>query len=194
MSVNNNYVTNFSGKVNLFNELFSTKFSTIINDSSILNNQNFNMPKGLLYFDICASDTVKHFWFLYLNEFHGYNGESISMLKRCTFAVLHHLNLRFDLILGKECFPQKWKKSETSKIVDQCLFYQWVGNLSQLSWRTLNLLSANPTKWLNTLEQFVGNLPTNCLSVFGYFVGLALKGLNGNNLLKCYQSGSFKVW
>ena len=40
-----------------------------------------------------------------------------------------------------------------------------------------NPLSANPTKWSNTLEQFVGNLPTNCLSVFGHFVKLLLKGL-----------------
>ena len=40
-----------------------------------------------------------------------------------------------------------------------------------------NLLSASPTKWSNILKQFVGNLPTNCLSVFDHFVGLALKGL-----------------
>ena len=40
-----------------------------------------------------------------------------------------------------------------------------------------NPLSANPTKWPNTLKQFVGNLPTNCLSVFDHFVGLAFKGL-----------------
>ena len=40
-----------------------------------------------------------------------------------------------------------------------------------------NPLSANPTKWSNTLKQFVGKLPTNCLSVFDHFVGLALKGL-----------------
>ena len=39
----------------------------------------------------------------------------------------------------------------------------------------LNLLSANPTKWPNTLTQFVGNLPTNCLGVFDHFVGLAVK-------------------
>ena len=29
----------------------------------------------------------------------------------------------------------------------------------------LNPLSANFTKWSNTLKQFVGNLPTNCVSV-----------------------------
>ena len=38
-------------------------------------------------------------------------------------------------------------------------------------------LSANPTKWPNTLKQFVGKLPTNCLSAFDHFVELALKGL-----------------
>ena len=42
---------------------------------------------------------------------------------------------------------------------------------------TVNPLSAKLTKWPNTLKQFVGNLPTNCLSVFDHFVGLALKGL-----------------
>ena len=41
----------------------------------------------------------------------------------------------------------------------------------------LNPLSAHPTKWSNTLKEFVGNLPTNCLSVFDHFVKLALKGL-----------------
>ena len=43
--------------------------------------------------------------------------------------------------------------------------------------KTLNPLSANPTKWSNTLKQFVGNLRMNCLSVFDHFVKFALKGL-----------------
>ena len=43
---------------------------------------------------------------------------------------------------------------------------------------TLNPLSAKLTKWSNTLKQFVGNLPTNCLSVFDHFFILASKGLN----------------
>ena len=41
----------------------------------------------------------------------------------------------------------------------------------------INPLSANPTKWSNTLKQFVGKLPTNCLSVFDHFMNLELKGL-----------------
>ena len=45
-------------------------------------------------------------------------------------------------------------------------------------------LSANPTKWPNTLKQFIGKLPTNGLSMFGHFLNLALKGLRStlNNL------------
>ena len=38
----------------------------------------------------------------------------------------------------------------------------------------INPLSANLTKWSNTIKQLVGNLPTNCLSGLDYFVGLAL--------------------
>ena len=37
---------------------------------------------------------------------------------------------------------------------------------------SINPLSTNPTKWSNTLKQFVGNL-----RVFDHFVKLALKGL-----------------
>ena len=40
----------------------------------------------------------------------------------------------------------------------------------------LNPLSANPTKWSNTLKQFVGNLPTNCLSVLDHLSIWRLKG------------------
>ena len=51
---------------------------------------------------------------------------------------------------------------------------KWVNELNIIK---VNHLSVNPTKWSNTLKQSVGNLPTNCLSVFDNFVGWALKGL-----------------
>ena len=41
----------------------------------------------------------------------------------------------------------------------------------------VNTLRGNATKWSNTLKQFVGCQPTNCSSVFDYFVELVLKGL-----------------
>ena len=48
-----------------------------------------------------------------------------------------------------------------------------IGNVVE----NVNLLSTKLTKWPNTLKQFVGNLPTNCLSLFGHFMRLALKRL-----------------
>ena len=50
----------------------------------------------------------------------------------------------------------------------------------------INPLSSNPTKWSNKLKQFVGNLLTNCLSVFDHFVLLAVKGLNIQNIFSVY--------
>ena len=47
----------------------------------------------------------------------------------------------------------------------------------------LNPLSANSTKWSNTIKQLVDNLPKTCLSVFGHFVKLALKGLESGSYL-----------
>ena len=46
------------------------------------------------------------------------------------------------------------------------------------------LLRDNPTKWSNTLKQFVDKLPTNCFSVFDHFVELAFKGLTFESTFK----------
>ena len=48
----------------------------------------------------------------------------------------------------------------------------------------VNPLSANPTKWSNTLKW---QHPTNCLSLFYHTVGLAVKGLTGQLLLLMLQ-------
>ena len=60
-------------------------------------------------------------------------------------------------------------RDELAKKVFQCA--------AALLWKKLNPLRANPTKWSNTLKQFIANLHTNCLSVFDHYVTLALKGL-----------------
>ena len=50
-----------------------------------------------------------------------------------------------------------------------------------------NPSSVNPTKWSNTLTQFVCKLPTSCLSVFDHFVRLALKALFLVNVPMCFS-------
>ena len=43
-------------------------------------------------------------------------------------------------------------------------------------------IHTNPTKLSNTFKQFVGKLPTNCLSVIVHFLRLALKGLESKGI------------
>ena len=43
-------------------------------------------------------------------------------------------------------------------------------------------IHTNPTKWSNTFKQFVGTLPTNCLSVFVHFLRLVLKELESKDI------------
>ena len=68
------------------------------------------------------------------------------------------------------------KRKRESFVYFTKLRESWIHTLTNLPYDT-KPLSANLTRWSNTLKLFVGNLPTNCLSVFDHFVGLALKGL-----------------
>ena len=68
-------------------------------------------------------------------------------------------------------------------------FVAWLKLMTQKN--NFNPLSVNFTKWSSTLKQFVGKFPTNCLSVFDHFVGLALKGLNWWRV--CYWTTRVKI-
>ena len=74
------------------------------------------------------------------------------------------------------CFFGK-KESINLIFSHQSKFTQCIMTYKKCNSYNINFLSANPTKWSNTLKQFVGKLPTNCLSVFDHFVKWALKEL-----------------
>ena len=71
---------------------------------------------------------------------------------------------KFHKILSLKLFSNLWGNYYTKIFILDFMF-------------RFNPLNANPTKWSNTLKQFVCKLPTDCLSVFDHFVKLALKGL-----------------
>ena len=70
---------------------------------------------------------------------------------------------------------------DITSILQKTSHCEFCKNNPSLRWlylqKNFNPLNANPQKWIKTLEQFVGNLPTNCLSLFDHFVMLALKWL-----------------
>ena len=77
------------------------------------------------------------------------------------------LNTLYYFTCNRWCMFSKVKTNRWSVLLDLLLEAKL----------NLNPWSANFAKWSNTLKQFVGKLPTNCLSVFDHFVRLALKGL-----------------
>ena len=99
---------------------------------------------------------IEHIWWLL-------DSRSPSKLWQKNLNFFHFLISLFYLI--------QLMYSENKKVCSKYEFNNTVQNT------VVNPLSASPTKWSNTLKQFVGNLPTNCLSVFDHFVILALKGL-----------------
>ena len=83
-----------------------------------------------------------------------------SMLKEMKY---NHFYLPWNCNLGKICF-----------------FCYFLNVMSKCHWRSFgvfNPLSANPRKMVKYSQTIRRLLPTNCLSVFGNFVGLAFKGL-----------------
>ena len=72
---------------------------------------------------------------------------------------------------------------ELSKLIDLAVTFD--GFVAQLTCNnSINPLNAKITKWSNTLKQFISKLPTNFLSVFDHFVGLAFKELRNAFITK----------
>ena len=63
-----------------------------------------------------------------------------------------------------------------------------LSKISVLTKISFNPLSVNPTKWSNTLKQFV-----SCCNSFDHFVGLALKGLMENIWHSIRTSASYSI-
>ena len=84
-----------------------------------------------------------------------------------TFHAVHFLEKPLHLLYMKVKFTAIFTTEMINNI--NWTIFQTICNLSPLS--------VNFTKRPITLKQFVGKLPTNFLSVFGHFVGLALKEL-----------------
>ena len=83
-----------------------------------------------------------------------------------------------------------WIEAATKSILGKPFRFRWFYLNWKNLWRkkprsfsnehdfSLNPLSANPHKMVKLTQKFVGNLLTNCLSVFNHFVGFAHERLS----------------
>ena len=108
---NDQLVTNFSEKTNLFNEFFTQQCNTIENDSTLPNDLVFETTERISAFDISKDEITKIIRSLDPNKAHGYDGISIRMLKLCASSISKPSLLLFKHSLENKCFPNEWKKA-----------------------------------------------------------------------------------
>ena len=105
--VNDQLVTNFLEKANLFNEFFTQQCNTIENESTLPNDLVFETTEGISSFNISKNKITKIIRSLGPNKDHGHDGISIRMIKLCPSSISKPLFSLFKHRLENECFPDE---------------------------------------------------------------------------------------
>ena len=114
---NNNYVTDFKAKADLFNKYFSTQCSPL-NNTSTLPSQLFppTSNTSLSSIVINGDNVLKLIRSLDVNKSHGFDNISVRMLKLCDTSIIKPLVIIFQNALNDGCFPLIWKKANVTPI------------------------------------------------------------------------------
>ena len=107
--VNNEFVTDFFVKANLFNEFFREQSRPISNCSSLPINQTIETLTRPSDITIVTDTTIKLIHSLNPNKAYGCDGISIRMLKLCATSILKPLNI-FQMNGKKQILSQFIKK------------------------------------------------------------------------------------
>ena len=113
---NNNYITDFKEKAQIFNDFFA-KQCTLVENSSKLPTNSFKRTNNLLSTISFTKDdkimikVAKIIKNLNPNKAHGFDMISIRMLKICGDSILKPLELIFKSCIESGKFPIEWKKA-----------------------------------------------------------------------------------
>ena len=102
--VNNEFVTDFLVKANLFNDFFREQCRPITNGSSPPNNQTIETVTRLSDITVDTDTIIKLIRSLDPNKAHGCDGISIRMLKLCTTSKPLHRNVKTHLKTSTHSF------------------------------------------------------------------------------------------
>ena len=106
--LNNEFVTDFLEKANLFNDFFREQCRPITNDSSLPNKPIIETVSDI---NIDTDTIIKLIRSLDPNKAHGCDGISIRMLKLCATSISKPLHILFNNSVISECSPNEWKKA-----------------------------------------------------------------------------------
>ena len=108
---NNNEITDFQEKAQIFNDFFA-KQCTLVENSSKLPTNSFKRPNNLLStISFTKDDIAKVIKNPNPNKAHGFDMISIRMTKICCESILKPLELIFKSCLENGKFPNEWKKA-----------------------------------------------------------------------------------
>ena len=113
---NNQYVTDFKAKADLFNIYFSNQCSLLNNSSVLPLDINPILHPSLDTFNIESDQILKIIRSLDINKSHGYDNISARMLKICDSSIVKPLLMIFRNSLNEGVFPSLWKKGNITPI------------------------------------------------------------------------------
>ena len=108
--VNNNLISNFREKANIFNNFFVQQCQSMANNSILLTNQIFYTQNRLRDFDIDRGEISKLINGLNSCKAHGHHGISVRMVKLCKLTMAKPLPIIYKNCLQQGAFPDEWKK------------------------------------------------------------------------------------
>ena len=105
--MNDQLVTYFLIKENLFNEFLSQQCNTIDNEGTFLPSEDFKTTSGTWSFESSNDDTIRNIRLM----------DMIKISFKCYSLVLLQYQNLFSLLskhsLEKECFPKEWNNANT---------------------------------------------------------------------------------
>ena len=114
--INNEFITNFKAKADIFNNYFSNQCSLLINSSTLPNTNIFPQNHSFSSINIDENKILKLIRSLDINKSHGHDNISARMLKLCDNSIVKPLMLIFNNCLVEENFPIHWKKANITPI------------------------------------------------------------------------------
>ena len=108
--VNNNLISNFREKDNIFNNFFVQQCQPIANSNILPKSQIFYTQNRLRDFDINSGKIIKLINGLNPHKAHGHDGISIRMMKLRNLTITEPLSVIYKNCLHQGVFPDNWKK------------------------------------------------------------------------------------
>ena len=109
--INDELITDFEAKANIFNKYFASQCTAINNNSVLPSTLNHLTDDKLSSFNISSEVIFQLIKNLDPNKAHGHDEISVKMLKLCAPSVCKPLTLLFENCFTSGEFPNVWKKS-----------------------------------------------------------------------------------